>query len=59
LSSLLLVLLPVFGGIPGSERLFAITCLVVLRSVVLHGGGIAWRLQAGRAEGGWRNRGGR
>jgi hypothetical protein len=41
LSSLLLVLLPVFGGIPGSERLFEITCLVVLLSVLLHGGGIA------------------
>ena len=44
LSSLLLVLLPVFDGVPGSERLFAITCLVVLLSVVLHGGGIAWFL---------------
>jgi len=44
LSSLLLVLLPVFGGTPGSERLFSITCLVVLLSVVLHGGGIAWWL---------------
>jgi NhaP-type Na+/H+ or K+/H+ antiporter len=44
LSSLLLVLLPVFAGVPGSERLFAITCLVVLLSVVLHGGGIAWFL---------------
>ena len=44
LSSLLLVLLPVFEGVPGSERLFAITCLVVLLSVVLHGGGIAWFL---------------
>jgi NhaP-type Na+/H+ or K+/H+ antiporter len=41
LSSLLLVLLPVFAGIAGSERLFAITCLVVLLSVVLHGFGIA------------------
>ncbi len=41
LSSLLLVLLPVFGGVPGSERLFEITCLVVLLSVLLHGGGIA------------------
>ncbi|HET9039718.1 MAG TPA: cation:proton antiporter, partial [Gemmatimonadales bacterium] len=30
LSSLLLVLLPVFAGIPGAERLFTITCLVVL-----------------------------
>jgi sodium/hydrogen antiporter len=38
LSSLLLVLLPVFAGIPGSERLFAICCLVVLLSVVVHGG---------------------
>jgi hypothetical protein len=31
----------VFAGTPGSERLFAITCLVVLLSVVLHGAGIA------------------
>jgi sodium/hydrogen antiporter len=38
LSSLLLVLLPVFAGLPGSERLFAICCLVVLLSVVVHGG---------------------
>jgi NhaP-type Na+/H+ or K+/H+ antiporter len=40
LSSLLLTLLPVFAGIPGAERLFTITCLVVLCSVVLHGGSI-------------------
>jgi sodium/hydrogen antiporter len=38
LSSLLLVLLPVFAGLPGSERLFSICSLVVLVSVVLHGG---------------------
>jgi NhaP-type Na+/H+ or K+/H+ antiporter len=38
LSSLLLVLLPVFAGIPGSEQLFSICSLVVLVSVVLHGG---------------------
>jgi NhaP-type Na+/H+ or K+/H+ antiporter len=38
LSSLLLILLPVFAGVPGSERLFAICSLVVLVSVVLHGG---------------------
>ncbi|MGH9966830.1 MAG: cation:proton antiporter [Pyrinomonadaceae bacterium] len=38
LSSLLLILLPVFAGLPGSDRLFAICCLVVLLSVVLHGG---------------------
>ena len=41
LSSLLLILLPVFAGVPGSDRLFAITCLVVLMSVALHGTGIA------------------
>jgi NhaP-type Na+/H+ or K+/H+ antiporter len=38
LSSLLLILLPVFAGLPGSERLFAVCSLVVLVSVVLHGG---------------------
>ena len=48
LSSLLLVLLPVFAGVPGSERLFAITCLVVLLSVVLHGTGIALFLRGAR-----------
>ena len=45
LSSLLLVLLPVFAGVPGSESLFAVTCLVVLISVVVHGGGIALYLR--------------
>jgi NhaP-type Na+/H+ or K+/H+ antiporter len=45
LSSLLLVLLPVFAGIPGSERLFTVTCLVVLLSVVVHGGGMAYYLR--------------
>jgi cell volume regulation protein A len=45
LSALLLVLLPVFAGVDGAERLFAITSLVVLISVVVHGGGIAWYLQ--------------
>ncbi|HEV2834824.1 MAG TPA: cation:proton antiporter [Pyrinomonadaceae bacterium] len=38
LSSLLLVLLPVFAGLPGSDRLFAVSSLVVLLSVVIHGG---------------------
>jgi sodium/hydrogen antiporter len=37
LSSLLLVLLAVFAGLPGSERLFAVCSLIVLLSVVLHG----------------------
>jgi NhaP-type Na+/H+ or K+/H+ antiporter len=41
LSTLLLALLPVFAGIPGSEHLFAIASLVVLFSIVLHGSGIA------------------
>jgi NhaP-type Na+/H+ or K+/H+ antiporter len=40
LSSLLLILLPVFAGLPGSEQLFAVCCLVVLLSVVLHGGSL-------------------
>lgn len=38
LSSLLLILLPVFAGIPGSDQLFSICSLVVLVSVVIHGG---------------------
>jgi NhaP-type Na+/H+ or K+/H+ antiporter len=38
LSSLLLILLPVFAGLPGSEQLFQVCSLVVLVSVVLHGG---------------------
>lgn len=37
LSSLLLVLLPVFAGVDGAERLFTVTCLVVLLSLVIHG----------------------
>jgi len=40
LSTLLLVLLPVFDGIPGSDQLFTICCLVVLLSVLLHGSAI-------------------
>ncbi len=38
LSSLLLVLLPVFAGVAGSEQLFTICAFVVLLSVVIHGG---------------------
>jgi sodium/hydrogen antiporter len=37
LSSLLLILVPVFGAVPGTEPLFVICCLVVLLSVALHG----------------------
>jgi NhaP-type Na+/H+ or K+/H+ antiporter len=46
LSSLLLILLPVFAGVQGSERLFAITCLVVLLSVLIHGTAIAVYLRS-------------
>jgi hypothetical protein len=48
LSSLLLVLLPVFAGLPGSEQLFAVCSLVVLVSVVLHGGAPMLLAQAAR-----------
>lgn len=41
LSSLLFVLLPVFAGLPGADQLFMVTALVVIMSVVIHGGGIA------------------
>lgn len=40
LSSLLLILLPVFAAIPGTELLFSICCFIVLLSVVLHGGSL-------------------
>lgn len=42
LSSLLLVLLPVFVALPGSDRLFSLTCTVVLLSIVVHGGSLMW-----------------
>jgi NhaP-type Na+/H+ or K+/H+ antiporter len=37
LSSLLLILLPVFAGVAGSDQLFRICALIVLISVVVHG----------------------
>jgi len=37
LSSLLLILLPVFAGIPGSDQLFRISALIVLISILIHG----------------------
>ena len=40
LSTLLLVLLPVFAGLAGADKLFAPASLVVLLSVVLHGGAL-------------------
>ena len=40
LSSLLLILLPVFAAVPGTEHLFFICCFIVLLSVALHGGSL-------------------
>ncbi|HXV48331.1 MAG TPA: cation:proton antiporter [Candidatus Binatia bacterium] len=40
LSSLLLILVPVFALVPGAENLFSICCLIVLLSVALHGGSL-------------------
>jgi NhaP-type Na+/H+ or K+/H+ antiporter len=45
LSSLLLSLLPVFAGIPNAEQIFTVTSVVVLLSVVVHGGGTAFFLR--------------
>ncbi|MEO7717634.1 MAG: cation:proton antiporter [Capsulimonas sp.] len=50
LSTLLLVLLPVFAGVPGSERLFSICCLVVVMSVILHGGSLMLVRQKSQTE---------
>jgi len=46
LSSLLLALLPVFAGVTGGERIFILTSVVVLLSVVVHGGATAFFLRA-------------
>jgi NhaP-type Na+/H+ or K+/H+ antiporter len=56
LSTLLLVLLAVFANVAEAERLFSVAALVVVLSVVLHGGGIALLLRrrtelANRTEG--------
>jgi len=45
LSSLLLALLPVFAGISNAEQIFMLTSVVVLLSVVVHGGGTAFFLR--------------
>lgn len=50
LSSLLLVLLPVFARTPGSVRLFELCSLVVLLSVVLHGGSLMFAGQRTKRE---------
>jgi sodium/hydrogen antiporter len=49
LSSLLYVLLAVFAGVGGAAHLFTVTCLVVLLSIVVHGGGMTMFLRARRA----------
>jgi hypothetical protein len=51
LSALLFLLVPVFAGVPGSQELFTVASLVVLLSVVIHGGGIALFLRANTAAG--------
>ncbi len=51
LSSLLIVLLPVFAGMPGSPRLFSLCCLVVLLSVLIHGGSLMLLRPARRRRG--------
>lgn len=51
LSALLFLLVPVFADVPGSQELFTVACLVVLLSVVIHGGGIALFLRANTAAG--------
>lgn len=50
LSTLLLVLLPVFAGVPGSDTLFALCSLVVLLSVVVHGGALMLLGRRGRSD---------
>ena len=51
LSSLLLALLPVFAGIPNAEEIFTLTSVVVLLSVIVHGGGTAFFLRRASARG--------
>jgi len=40
LSSLLLILVPVFAAVPATERLFFICCFFVLLSIAVHGGSL-------------------
>jgi len=49
LSTLLLVLVPVFAGVPGSERLFHISTFVVLLSIALHGGSMMFSSRPAKA----------
>jgi NhaP-type Na+/H+ or K+/H+ antiporter len=47
LSSLLLMLLPIFAGVVGADRWFMVVCLVVLLSLVIHGAIIGVFLRGG------------
>ena len=49
LSSLLLILVPVFAAVPGTESLFFICCFFVLLSVALHGGSLMFLKRNGAA----------
>jgi len=51
LSSLLLALLPVFARIPNAEQIFTVVSVVVLLSVVVHGGGTAYFLRKNASRG--------
>jgi sodium/hydrogen antiporter len=42
LSTLLLALLAVFAGVPEAREVFRIACLVVLLSILIHGGTLVW-----------------
>jgi len=48
LSSILMALIPVFSGVPGSNDLFTICCSVMLISIVLHGGSVMYIEKKGR-----------
>jgi NhaP-type Na+/H+ or K+/H+ antiporter len=50
LSSLLLILVPVFAAVPGTENLFFICCFFVLLSVALHGGSLMFLKRNGSTE---------
>jgi NhaP-type Na+/H+ or K+/H+ antiporter len=49
LSSLLLALLAVFAGMPEAGEIFRVACLVVLFSILLHGGTLIWTGRRGPA----------
>jgi len=51
LSSLLLILLPVFAAVPGTQTLFFICCFIVLLSVALHGGSLMFLRRDGSTVG--------